>query len=171
MSSELLLLRHAKSDWTLAPGMTDLHRPLNARGRRDASRMGTWMHANAMQPQRVLCSPAQRTRETWQLVAQPLDRDPADVIWEDGIYEASVETLLALLGTQKPTPERLLMIGHNPGMEELLRYLSSDPIPAGPGGKLFPTATLARLEMPADWSTLSRGCATLLEIRRPKELQ
>src|SRR5215470_16108264 len=89
----LILLRHAKSDW---PDVRDRDRPLAKRGRRDAPRIGRWLHDHDYVPDVVVCSVARRTRQTWELVAGELDGSPS-VRFEPRAYEASALTLLDLI--------------------------------------------------------------------------
>lgn len=166
--SELLLLRHAKSDQGL--GLPDFERPLNARGREAARRMGQWLRKTLPAPELILCSPAQRTWETCHLLLEAMECQTQMIQWHRGIYEAPFERLLELLGTCPVTSKHVLLIGHNPGLEDLLRWLMREPLPEADNAKLLPTATLAWLEIPDDWSRLEAGCARLRQLMRPKDL-
>ena len=117
----LILLRHAKSDW---PDVPDQDRPLAKRGRRDAPRIGRWLHEHGYQPDVAVVSAATRTRQTWDLVAPELGGSPA-VRFEPRAYAASALTLLYLA---QELPERYrtaLLIGHNPGLSELATSLAA----------------------------------------------
>lgn len=119
----LMLLRHAKSDWSKPE--PDIARPLNARGRRDAPRMARHLAGLAPRPEIVLCSPATRTRETLELMrghwALP---EPAHL---DALYETGPETLRKVL---RPFAHRpVLVVGHNPGLQDLARRIVSSPDP------------------------------------------
>ena len=117
----LILLRHAKSDW---PDVPDQDRPLAKRGRRDAPRIGRWLHEHGYQPDVAVVSAAARTRQTWDLVAPELGGSPA-VRFEPRAYAASALTLLYLA---QELPERYrtaLLIGHNPGLSELATSLAA----------------------------------------------
>jgi phosphohistidine phosphatase len=119
----LILLRHAKSDW---PDVPDHDRPLAKRGRRDAPRIGRWLHEHGYQPDVVVVSDAARTRQTWDLVAPELGGSPA-VRFEPRAYAASALTLLYLA---QELPERYrtaLLISHNPGLSELATSLAAPP--------------------------------------------
>ena len=167
MSSELLLLRHAKSDWN-SQARSDALRPLTPRGRRAAPQMGAFIARNNWLPDRVLCSPAVRTRQTLDGLAQELPC-PLPTIWEESIYAASLQALLSCLKEQWHPGERLLLVGHNPGLEELLCYaLPRTEWPAGP--KRMPTCALARLE----WAPAQldhAGSAALLHWQPVKALR
>ena len=169
MPRELLLLRHAKSAWgTDAP--TDFERPLAARGRRDAPRMGLWMRENDLGPDHVVSSPAKRAQETVHLVLAELGLDGESAVTADEIYDAAVSDLLDVLADCPAERRRVLLVGHNPGLEDLVEHLAGR-VDAPAGGKVFPTAALAHLAMPDDWTRLSRGCAELKALIRPRALR
>ena len=119
----LILLRHAKSDW---PDVPDLDRPLAKRGRRDAPRIGRWLHEHGYQPDVVVVSDAARTRQTWDLVAPELGESPA-VHFEPRAYAASALTLLYLAQELPARYRTALLIGHNPGLSELATSLAGPP--------------------------------------------
>jgi phosphohistidine phosphatase len=165
---QLILLRHAKSDW---PDVPDAERPLAKRGRRDAPRMGRWLHEHGYQPDVVIVSAATRTRQTWDLVALELGGSPA-VRFEPRAYAASALTLLYLA---QELPERYraaLLIAHNPGLSELAAGLAAPAAPpdgARPAVSL-PTAAVAVLEFPGDWPALTTGHARLIALTTPADL-
>ena len=117
----LILLRHAKSDW---PDVPDRDRPLAKRGRRDAPRIGRWLHEQGYQPDVVVVSDATRTRQTWDLVAPELGGSPA-VHFEPRAYAASALTLLYLAQELPARYRTALLIGHNPGLSELATSLAA----------------------------------------------
>ena len=123
----LILLRHAKSDW---PDVPDLKRPLAKRGRRDAPVVGRWLRDRGYLPDTVICSVAQRTRQTWELVAAELGGS-ASVTFEPRAYGASALTLLLLVRELPGACRTALLIGHNPAIEELAAHLAEPP-PEGP---------------------------------------
>jgi phosphohistidine phosphatase len=166
---ELLLMRHAKSDWDSGIPR-DFDRCLSPRGLRDARRMGRWIADASAVPDHVVCSPAKRVRETVELVLSELGLDPSVVQWEERIYEAAPSDLLHVLGKLPAAATRVLMVGHNPGMEMLVAHLARDPLRLTENGKLFPTATLARLECEAEWNLLPVSGCKVLDLVRPKEL-
>lgn len=169
MSRELLILRHAKSDWSAGVD-SDFKRPLAKRGKKDAPRVGAWLYREGLVPDLVISSPAQRARQTAERVCKSMDYDKKTIQWHDEVYGADVPDLLRLLGYCPPEAQVVLLVGHNPGLEELLIYLVGDEVEEQTDGKLFPTATLARLEMPNDWGALAPGCAQLIAITRPRNL-
>jgi phosphohistidine phosphatase len=165
MRRELLLLRHGKSDWE--NGVEDFHRPLKKRGRLAAQCIGLWLQEQRLIPDYVLSSPAERALTTAKKACKPLAVDARQIVQDGRIYEASCEQLLTVLHAMPPNVQRLLLVGHNPGLEELLSYLADDALPQHSDGKLLPTAALARLRFDRDWADLDAHCATLSSIVRP----
>lgn len=168
MSRELLLMRHAKSDWN-HPSLIDFDRPLNKRGQASAPKVGHWLRSRNLLPDRVISSPAVRTRQTANLVCAELGFSFDDVQWDMRIYEATLADLLTVLADIPEHTKRVLLIGHNPGLEYLLAHLSSTPDSAA-GSKPMPTATVAHFRLPDDWRKLPAGCGRLLILQRPREL-
>ena len=169
MPRELLILRHAKSDWG-AGASSDFDRPLAKRGNKDAPRVGQWLYREGLVPDLVISSPAQRARQTAEKVCKTMDYKKKKIQWNDQVYAADVSDLLHLLKRCPPDARTLLLVGHNPGLEELVMYLVGDDLDTPLDGKLLPTAALARLEIPGDWNALARGCAQLVAITRPRNL-
>jgi len=161
----LILLRHAKSDW---PDVPDRDRPLAKRGRRDAPRIGRWLHEHGYQPDVVVCSAARRTRQTWDLVAPELGGSPA-VRFEPRAYAASAMTLLYLAQELPSRYRTALLIAHNPGLSELASELAATDNGPRPGISL-PTAAVAVLEFPGDWPSLTPGQARLIDTITPAAL-
>lgn len=169
MPRELLILRHAKSDWD-SNADKDFDRPLAKRGKNDAPRIGAWMYREGLIPDHVVSSPAERARQTAAKVCKTLEIKKNDIVWDSAVYEASLEDLLGVLSRCPDGVSTILLVGHNPGLEELVRFLTADDIDEPPDGKLLPTASLARLEMLADWRSLEAGCAHLVSLTRPRHL-
>lgn len=166
---ELLLLRHAKSSWKSA-AVSDYARPLAKRGRRDARRIGQWLRAQSLTPDWVVSSSAERARQTTEAVVAALGSGLPDPQFDDRIYLADAAQLLQVLAGCPPVA-RALLVGHNPGLDRLLQYLCGAGLPRTDKGKLLTTAALARLAMPPDWHQLKPGCARLLALIRPRELE
>lgn len=169
MPRELLLLRHAKSDWDSGVP-ADFDRPLARRGKSDAPKVGAWLYREGLVPDHVVSSPAERARQTAIKVCKRLDFRKKRIVWEPAIYEAGLPELLEILSRVPPEAATVLLIGHNPGLEDLLKHLVADDYEIPEDGKLLPTAAVARLEMPDDWSRLDRGSAHLLSLTRPRAL-
>ncbi|QKV17133.1 SixA phosphatase family protein [Oricola thermophila] len=167
----LLLLRHAKSSWD-DPLLEDFDRPLARRGREAAPAMGRLMAERGWLPDLALVSPAARARETWALLAAALPA-PVEPRLEPSLYMAAPEEILALLRALDTTPETVLVIGHNPGLEEcaaLLAAPGSDPRALARMRRKFPTAALARFAFEGPWSALGSRGARLLDFLKPKDL-
>jgi len=165
----LILLRHGKSDWsTNAP--TDFERPLTDRGRKAARQMGQWMRQQKLVPARVISSPARRARETSLLVAEQLNIDSEEIHWADSVYAASLNDLLAIVRKNSDTARSLLVIGHNPGLDDLLCYLSRDPVALTSDGKLLTTAAVAVLDYGAQPLAAKADSARLELLMRPRDL-
>lgn len=152
----LLLLRHAKSSRDDAT-LDDFDRPLAPRGRKAAPVMAHEIARRGWQPDAVLVSAAKRTRQTWDLVAPKLGRTmPA--VFERAIYEAPGARILDAIRTTADDVETLLVVGHNPGLEDLSVQLASNESNADALGRLkdkFPTAALARFTFDGDWRGLN----------------
>ncbi|MDZ7751005.1 MAG: histidine phosphatase family protein [Gammaproteobacteria bacterium] len=169
MTRRLWLLRHGKSDWH-AGTPDDFDRPLAKRGGRDAARMGEWLAARGPLPDHVVSSPAQRARQTTLAVCGSLGIGKRQVFWDTRIYEAPLDQLLEVLADCPASATCTLLVGHNPGLDELLMHLSGGHAEADPKGKLMTTAALAELALPDDWSVLPAGCAELIIQQRPRDL-
>ena len=118
----LLLLRHAKSSWD-NPRLADFERPFNGRGRADAPRMGALLHKEGLEPDMIITSSAKRALATATAVAEACDNETAVQATRE-LYLAGPEEYLSLLAEVPETVSTLLMVGHNPGLEELLEELT-----------------------------------------------
>jgi phosphohistidine phosphatase len=168
MTRELLLLRHGKSDWNT--GVDDFHRPLIDRGKRGAQRVGAWLAQQKQVPDVIVTSPAKRALVTAQKACKAMGHGDQGIRMDKRIYAADLDALLEVLADCPTDAPRVMLVGHNPGLEELLVWLAGETVTLPEDGKLLPTATLARLQMPDDWRTLAAGCARLLSITRPATL-
>jgi len=176
----LVLFRHAKSAW---PDVADHDRPLARRGIRAAPVMGRWLREAGLLPGQVLCSTARRARETWQFAQPGLAATPP-VTFDARIYEAAAADLLAVIAEVPAATGTLLLIGHNPAIEDLALMLAtapgggrgSAPGDAAPGDlermlAKFPTAAIAVLEFHGTWPGLARGRARLTAFVTPRDLR
>lgn len=166
------LYRHAKSDWHDARAR-DFDRPLNARGRKGATVMARHMRDYGLEWDRVIASPAVRVAETIEIGSAAVDVQ-VQVNWDRRIYLASSAVLLDLLRELEGEPRSVLMVGHNPGLEDLIFDLvpddGSSPLRDVVEEK-FPTAALAVLEIDIDsWADLREGSARLVHLMRPRDL-
>ena len=157
----LLLLRHAKSSRS-DRAIADLDRPLNARGRRDAPRVGRVIADLDPAPEFILCSPALRTRQTLTL-AQESGPLGAPTRFDEGVYEATPGRLLSLIHETPDDVGVLLIVGHNPGMAGLVGLLTG-------AAEDMPTGALARLEFDTSrWAGVEPGEGGLARVWRPKD--
>ncbi|MCF6124995.1 histidine phosphatase family protein [Mesorhizobium sp. M7A.F.Ca.CA.001.07.2.1] len=169
---QLLLLRHAKSSWD-DPGLDDFDRPLAERGVKAARSIGRELAARGWLPDLALVSPALRTRDTWRLVAAEWPME-APVEFVEALYEATAADILAELSKVKAATNTILLLGHNPGLEEFARRLAGSQSDGSARNRLeekFPTAALARFTVDTDWTDLAFGGARLTHCLRPKDLR
>ena len=158
----LLILRHAKSSWADA-ALQDWQRPLNDRGRRDAPRVGEWLRERAIVPDLIISSDAVRARTTAQAVSLAAGYT-RDIVVEPSLYHAKVEDVLDVLNHVPDEPHTVLIVGHNPGLENVVRRLTG--VDHG-----MVTAALVALAVPIDrWSALdSTTAASIVETWEPRE--
>ena len=158
----LLLLRHAKSSWGDS-SLADFDRPLNERGRRAAPLVGRFMRERKVRPDLVLCSPAERARQTAALVLEAAGLS-APVRFDERIYEATAARLVGVVSQAEEGAGEILLVGHNPGMEELLELLTGE-------ARRMPTAALARIHFDIDeWAKLRERAGRLEWHVKAKEL-
>ena len=167
----LLLLRHAKAERS-QPGQRDRDRRLADRGRRDAPVIGGYLRTQNLIPDAVAVSPATRTRETWDLIAKAF-QDLPDPAWDERLYDATPDDILAVIQDTPPKAGTLLVIGHNPGLYELAVWL----IASGHADaqdrltEALPTAGLAAIEFTADaWTKLRPQSGRLERFVTPRSL-
>lgn len=163
----LILMRHGKSDWHSITAR-DIGRPLAGRGLRDSPRMGQWLARQVGTPDKIVCSPAQRTVATAECVAESTGLPVAAIIHDDAIYEAGRADLLAAIERHAEKTRTLLLVGHNPALDAVLEYLSDSRPPLTKSGKLMTTAAIAILACPS-WPLHKGGCS-LQSLMRPKQL-
>ena len=152
----LILFRHAKTERESDTGR-DFDRRLNERGRKDAARMGREIRKLGLEFDLLLSSPASRAAETAKLADLPAQYD-------EHIYDASMRQLLELVRNSDASVASLLMVGHNPGFEQLASMLTGAPVD-------MPTGSLAEIELAVDgWAEVERGRGRLVRFIKPKEL-
>ena len=159
----LLILRHAKSSWR-HPELADHDRPLNKRGKRDAPQMGKLLRQQNLTPDLIISSTALRARRTADEVADWCAFDGA-VHLEPSLYLANPGAIVDVVRRLGGDAKRVLVVGHNPGLEELITRLTGR-------AELFPTAALAQIELAVDrWKVLGSSTpGSLINMWRPKEL-
>ena len=166
---QLLLLRHAKA--VIGEGMDDFDRPLAPRGEQAAQAMGRYMAANGLVPDLVLCSPARRTSQTWEIAARELP--PTQVHLVEALYDfGDGEALLQVIHEQGGNARRLLLVTHNPATQHLALSLagSGNPVQRRQLLEKYPTAGLAVLVAPGSWQELAEGQCRLDAFIRPRDL-
>ncbi len=167
----LTLLRHAKSGWD-DPVPRDFDRPLNRKGRKAARVVGREMRAQGLKFDRVFASPAARVVETVADVAEGYGA-PIEPVYDQRIYLASPSALLELIHETDDGAERLLLIGHNPGLEVLAMLLTHDD---GNGLRTeiaakYPTGTLTEIRLPVEhWREVGEGVGKVARFIRPRDL-
>ncbi len=167
MTRHLILVRHAKSSWSHAE-LDDHERPLNERGRRSASRIGSWLKERNHLPRRVLASDSVRTRETWRLIEEKLNSGTA-VNWLRTLYHAGAQTMLDILRSSKDE-STILMLGHNPGIAIFANMLVQEP-PQHVRFRDYPTGATTILEFSTSrWADVDWGSAIVDEFVVPREL-
>jgi phosphohistidine phosphatase len=167
----LMLLRHAKTE-KAEPGMGDHERALNARGQGDAPVIGAYMARHRLLPDLVVVSTARRTRETWDRLAAALSKKPA-VTYEDRLYNAGTQAILAVIKETSPAVRTLLVIGHNPGLHEVARHLiaSGDVEARERLNEGMPTSGLAVIDFAAEnWRKLHLRGGRLERFVTPRSL-
>lgn len=164
MPRELLILRHGKSDWNVSTD--DYHRPLKKRGQRGAERIGAWLAEQQLIPDYVISSTATRAINTAALCSKAMGLSNSDIQREEILYLANIRTLLNTIQASPAKSKRVMIVGHNPGLEDLVLYLADRKIKIPNDGKLIPTATVAHFQLDVDWSKLSKGLAKLKQIQR-----
>ena len=174
----LTLLRHAKSGWDDGV-QRDFDRPLNPKGRRAAQTIGRHLRREGLTFDHVVASPAQRVVETMAEVeagyGASLSPGPESISWDKRLYLAPAETLLDVIRELPDAHARVLLVGHNPGLEDLVLDLVPDggSERGGPRDAVelkYPTAALAELTWADGWSGLRSGGATLTRFTRPRDL-
>ena len=166
----LILLRHAKSSWK-DDSLPDDQRPLARRGRRAVAQLAQHLHETDPGVDLVLCSPARRTRQTWDGVRTGLSGQP-EVRYLPEVYEATAGELLQVLNDVDSRYRTVLLIGHNPGMADLLEALvgTGEEAALGRLREGFPTGAVATLSFDAGWADLHRHTARLDGFVRPRDL-
>ncbi|MDQ2708021.1 MAG: histidine phosphatase family protein [Actinomycetota bacterium] len=158
MPRRLVLLRHAKSSWPA--DVPDHKRPLGSRGRREAPLAGRWLAEHVPDIELVVCSSAERTRQTWERVHPELATTP-ELRVDDRVYEASARDLMEVARELPETARTVLFIGHNPGLEDLIAELTLS-------WRTMLTSSIAVLSVSGDWADLTHGQANLGALETPR---
>jgi phosphohistidine phosphatase len=160
---QLFIVRHAKSSWD-SPELSDHDRPLNRRGKQDAPRMAQWLWEYGIIPDRIVSSTAKRARKTAEVIAQRCDIAERLELSRD-LYFGDMESWTELLKGSDAEAACVMLVGHNPGLEEFLEHLTGQY-------ERLPTATMAHVELPAEtWREFHiEAGVRLVMVQRPKEL-
>lgn len=162
------LLRHAKSDWDDV-GKRDFDRDLNDRGRKGARLMGEHIHDQGQHWDLVLASPAARAKQTLE-EAMP----DTPVKWDERLYLADPATIMDVLHELVGDIEAVLVVGHNPGLQEMLFELVPSEAECkdfDEAATKYPTAAFSVFELGVDdWAKVGRNCGRLVHFKRPRDL-
>lgn len=155
-------MRHAKSSWANS-SLDDFDRPLNDRGIQDAPRMGKWIQEKELTPDLILSSTANRAKSTAEMVAES-SAYQSEIRFHDYLYHGSPRDYFRALKVLSVTIDRCMVIGHNPGLENLVEHLTGE-------FETMPTAAIANVSLPiTDWEDIDQADGQLLDIWRPKEI-
>ena len=167
MNLYLYIMRHAKSDWS-GPQISDFERPINKRGTKNAMRIGQWMNENNHIPQKIISSPALRAKETIELVTEQISKfNLEDLTYEDELYLAGFTQLIEFINTYKDKVQSLMLVGHNPGIENLVNYLCEK---SGDKETIVTTANLFIFKFSSDSFNTAVDTIELVEAIKPREL-
>ncbi len=162
---ELFLIRHAKSSWD-DPTLADFDRPLNKRGREDAPLMGRFLKKSGIKPDLIVSSPAKRAKKTARIVAEELGYNKDDILFVDGIYEASLQSLIYTVCGFPDEAKRVMLVGHNPGITELANALGDVAIDN------VPTAGIVGIAFDAEqWREACRMKGHTVLFEYPKKIK
>ena len=170
MSFYLFIMRHAKSDWS-SPGTSDFDRPINKRGHKNARRIGEWMQQNTQIPEKIVCSPALRAKQTIEnVLGQLITFNQNDLYYDKDLYLADLDTLLECIQLYKNDVNSLMLIAHNPGLDYLVDFLADKSIEPDKQGKTVTTANLIIFEFAHNNFDPEIDKGKLIEFIKPKQL-
>ena len=169
MTKQLYILRHAKSDWNVT--VSDHERPLNKRGQRNSLSVGEWMQHKQLIPDCIISSHSTRTRETIMNVCLNLEFDSLDIYWEEELYHANHQVLLAEGIKFLNKYDTVMIVAHNPGIDELVEYLCPEQeLPYTDDAKLMTTASFAHIELPESLNKITYQSGHLIQLKRPVDM-
>ena len=162
-------MRHGKSDWNTGAS-SDFERPLAKRGKKATKLIGKWLKQNKLIPDYIVSSPAYRAQQTAIGICKAIKNVEATISWEPRIYGAETEIFLDVLADCPQDKKRVMLIGHNPGLEMLVYYLAGETFESPHDDNPMPTAALAVFDMPDKWEILDAGAGQLITIIHPRKL-
>jgi len=165
---QLLLLRHGKSSWDTFD--SDFERPLTDKGQQSVKRVAIYMLQNNLVPDFILSSPAQRAIHTSSIICDSLGLKSDAIHTDSQIYNARYEELLTVIAQCPQQSRRVLLVGHNPSLEELVEFLCVKPTGSGNNLIHLSPSTLVQLETNNDWGELHSSCVNLLSLTHSKNL-
>ena len=130
--------------------------------------MGKWMAEQALVPEVVISSPALRAWQTATLACNGLGINETRIVFDADLYLADLDTLLHTINNLPGRANSAMLVGHNPGLDQLVMFLANDDVPAAPDGKVMATATLAQFDIQGDWPSVSEGAAQLIQLHRAR---
>lgn len=161
MERHLWILRHATAEYVGGAG-GDFTRHLTQTGREEAKNVGSWLRGNSVTFDQIVASPAIRTQETALIVGEELTLAPENISFDDTIYEASRSDLLELISSLSEHAHQVLLVGHNPGVEEFLGICTTDQ--KSMGARFLP-ASIAHISFPSSWQDALVGLGDFYGIR------
>ena len=160
----IYLVRHAKSSWD-NPRLSDLERPLNKRGKRDAPFMGEQLNEMEINPDLIISSPAKRTKKTAMNIAEKISYPKKRIVYKDEIYEASEKILLDVIKKLDSKLDSVMIFAHNPGLTQLNNFISKKYIDN------IPTCGVVALECDREWSDVGKNACKFLFFEYPKKFK
>ena len=160
----LIIVRHAKSDWTIE-GQRDFDRDLNQRGYRDAPRMAMQFSQTGFIPDLIISSPAKRARITAGFFAERLEYNEEDIAFDDSIYESTVGNILSIINSIEEDYSNVMIFGHNPAFTYIVEYLSDYDLVN------LPTCGIIRISFEVEtWAEISKSTGNVDSYMFPKEV-
>jgi phosphohistidine phosphatase len=158
----IYLVRHAKSSWK-DPRLTDINRPLNKRGKKDAPFMGDQLNKNQIKPDLILSSPANRAKNTALIISEKICHPAKKIVFKDELYEASERKLLDFIKKLDERIDSVMIFAHNPGLTQLNNLISNHYIDN------IPTCGVVALEIDKKWSEVGKNSCNFLFFDYPKK--
>jgi phosphohistidine phosphatase len=164
---ELLILRHGKAE--KEPVNDDFNRELADKGKRHTQRMAVWLQQQQLIPDTIISSPASRALTTAQKCCKAMQMDARMIITDQRIYDDGVSGLIDILQEQNSKAKRLMLVGHNPTLDDLVEYLVKPTFTINSSHRLS-TASLAQLKLPANWNKNPQGSSKLIQVTHASSL-